>query len=159
MGPHLRGSRRATAFRQRFFADGETALASSPALCRRSRPAGLDSIVATPRLFQAPLENRTAPRSSMRSSHSLRSCLRSAAVLACRYQPLRAAFGRTNHGAPGRTRTCNPRLRRPMLYPVELRALRLASTILMLSDRRAQLSLYSASKVVAIERSRNSEAN
>ena len=26
-------------------------------------------------------------------------------------------------GAPGRTRTCNPRLRRPMLYPVELRAL------------------------------------
>jgi hypothetical protein len=25
-------------------------------------------------------------------------------------------------GAPGRTRTCNPRLRRPMLYPVELRA-------------------------------------
>ncbi len=29
------------------------------------------------------------------------------------------AFG---YGAPGRTRTCNPRLRRPMLYPVELRA-------------------------------------
>ena len=27
-------------------------------------------------------------------------------------------------GAPGRTRTCNPRLRRPMLYPVELRARR-----------------------------------
>jgi hypothetical protein len=27
-------------------------------------------------------------------------------------------------GAPGRTRTCNPRLRRPMLYPVELRAQR-----------------------------------
>ncbi len=26
-------------------------------------------------------------------------------------------------GAPGRTRTCNPRLRRPVLYPVELRAL------------------------------------
>ena len=26
------------------------------------------------------------------------------------------------YGAPGRTRTCNPRLRRPMLYPVELRA-------------------------------------
>ena len=26
-------------------------------------------------------------------------------------------------GTPGRTRTCNPRLRRPMLYPVELRAL------------------------------------
>ena len=25
-------------------------------------------------------------------------------------------------GAPGRTRTCNPRLRRPMLYPVELQA-------------------------------------
>ena len=25
-------------------------------------------------------------------------------------------------GAPGRTRTCNPRLRRPMLYPVKLQA-------------------------------------
>ncbi len=25
-------------------------------------------------------------------------------------------------GAPGRTRTCNIRLRRPVLYPVELRA-------------------------------------
>ena len=25
-------------------------------------------------------------------------------------------------GAPGRTRTCDPRLRRPMLYPPELRA-------------------------------------
>ena len=25
-------------------------------------------------------------------------------------------------GTPGRTRTCNPRLRRPLLYPVELRA-------------------------------------
>ena len=28
------------------------------------------------------------------------------------------------HGTPGRTRTFNPRLRRPMLYPVELRALK-----------------------------------
>ena len=31
---------------------------------------------------------------------------------------LKAVF----YGAPGRTRTCNPRLRRPMLYPVELQA-------------------------------------
>ena len=30
---------------------------------------------------------------------------------------------RPTYGAPGRTRTCNPRLRRPVLYPVELRAL------------------------------------
>ena len=29
----------------------------------------------------------------------------------------------TFDGAPGRTRTFNPRLRRPMLYPVELQAL------------------------------------
>ncbi len=28
-------------------------------------------------------------------------------------------------GAPGRTRTCNPRLRSPMIYPVELRAQKL----------------------------------
>ena len=27
------------------------------------------------------------------------------------------------HGAPGTTRTCDPRLRKPMLYPSELRAL------------------------------------
>ncbi len=26
------------------------------------------------------------------------------------------------YGAPGRTRTCNPRIRNPMLFPVELRA-------------------------------------
>ena len=31
---------------------------------------------------------------------------------------LRGHFG----GAPGRTRTCDPRLRRPVLYPAELRA-------------------------------------
>lgn len=29
---------------------------------------------------------------------------------------------KSRSGAPGRTRTCNPRLRRPVLYPVELRA-------------------------------------
>jgi hypothetical protein len=29
---------------------------------------------------------------------------------------------RSAYGAPGRTRTCDPRLRRPMLYPAELRA-------------------------------------
>ena len=28
-----------------------------------------------------------------------------------------------SHGAPGRIRTCDPRLRRPLLYPAELRAL------------------------------------
>lgn len=28
----------------------------------------------------------------------------------------------TNNGAPGRIRTCDPRLRRPLLYPTELRA-------------------------------------
>ncbi len=27
-----------------------------------------------------------------------------------------------NDGAPGRDRTCDPRLRRPMLYPTELQA-------------------------------------
>ena len=34
-------------------------------------------------------------------------------------------------GAPDRTRTCNRRLRRPMLYPVELRALRSSLTRLV----------------------------
>ena len=32
-----------------------------------------------------------------------------------------AAGDRYQRGDPGRTRTCNPRLRRPMLYPIELR--------------------------------------
>ena len=36
---------------------------------------------------------------------------------ACRASPLAQRVG-----APGRTRTCDPRLRRPMLYPTELRA-------------------------------------
>ena len=31
--------------------------------------------------------------------------------------------GRSSDGAPGRTRTCDHRLRRPVLYPAELRAL------------------------------------
>ena len=34
----------------------------------------------------------------------------------------RAQRTRSKHGAPDRNRTCNPRLRRPVLYPVELRA-------------------------------------
>ena len=36
-----------------------------------------------------------------------------------------AIIPKVSHGAPGRTRTCNPQLRRLMLYPIELRALRL----------------------------------
>ena len=34
----------------------------------------------------------------------------------------RSASGTRQGGAPGRTRTCDPRLRRPVLYPAELRA-------------------------------------
>jgi hypothetical protein len=41
-------------------------------------------------------------------------------------QPLgklrRRTISRETSGAPGRTRTCDPRLRRPVLYPTELRA-------------------------------------
>ena len=36
--------------------------------------------------------------------------------------PLNSCLLYLDNGAPGRTRTFNPRLRRPMLYPVELRA-------------------------------------
>ena len=32
-------------------------------------------------------------------------------------------FSLLKNGDSGRTRTCNPRLRRPVLYPVELRSL------------------------------------
>ncbi len=37
-------------------------------------------------------------------------------------------------GTPGRIRTCYPRLRRPMLYPNELRALRIPLSRLILAD-------------------------
>ena len=33
------------------------------------------------------------------------------------------ALGEVVAGAPGRTRTCDPRFRKPVLYPAELRAL------------------------------------
>ena len=35
---------------------------------------------------------------------------------------LRPPLNRSISGAPDRNRTCNPRLRRPVLYPIELRA-------------------------------------
>ena len=41
----------------------------------------------------------------------------------CVFYPVLKPLVRPTYGAPGRTRTCNPRLRRPVLYPVELRAL------------------------------------
>src|SRR6266849_501018 len=31
-------------------------------------------------------------------------------------------YGKPESGRPGRNRTCNPRIRNPMLYPLELRA-------------------------------------
>ena len=43
--------------------------------------------------------------------------------------PLRLQPPPDSHGAPGRTRTCDPRLRRPLLYPAELRAPRVQATI------------------------------
>ena len=36
---------------------------------------------------------------------------------------LRARSAKQKHGAPGKSRTCNLRIRSPLLYPVELRAL------------------------------------
>src|SRR5262245_8701472 len=43
---------------------------------------------------------------------------------------------RAKSGAPGRARTCNPRLRRPVLYPIELRALKGASRVMQNSEGR-----------------------
>ena len=40
----------------------------------------------------------------------------------CRSSPRRFPNDSENIGAPDRTRTCDPRLRRPVLYPTELRA-------------------------------------
>ena len=75
--------------------------------------------------------------------------------LACR--PLRTfapqKFARPRRcaprGAPGRNRTCNRRLRRPVLYPVELRALRVGRgrgirtpDILLPKQARYQTALY-----------------
>ena len=50
------------------------------------------------------------------------------------------------HGAPGRTRTCNRRLRRPMLYPVELRALHITIQILVGADGFEPPTLCSQSR-------------
>ena len=43
------------------------------------------------------------------------------------------------HGAPGRIRTCDPRLRRPLLYPAELRALDESFSLQTLLQRPLQL--------------------
>ena len=56
------------------------------------------------------------------------------------------------NGAPGRTRTCNPQLRRLMLYPVELQALRLSIPFLSKkwSGWRDSNSRPTAPKAVAL---------
>ena len=46
-------------------------------------------------------------------------------------------------GAPGRTRTCNPRLRRPVLYPVELRA---QSLCILFYACHSQLAAFHAAR-------------
>ena len=55
--------------------------------------------------------------------------------------PIRNDGARTLNifGAPGRTRTCNPRLRRPVLYPVELRALFFHFTPMCRSAKQNQI--------------------
>ena len=52
---------------------------------------------------------REVPRHLQRSSNVLLPCRERSSI-------------RCFHGAPGRTRTCNLRIRSPLLYPVELRA-------------------------------------
>jgi hypothetical protein len=57
--------------------------------------------------------------------------------------PFGLGFDREQNGAPGRIRTCDPRLRRPSLYPAELRGLApafaLGSSVLpMAAGRRRQ---------------------
>jgi hypothetical protein len=64
-----------------------------------------DSRDHNPGLYQLSYVHR---RHTRRSPPSLRGAMRRAQSAAT--------------GAPGRTRTCDPRLRRPMLYPAELRA-------------------------------------
>ena len=82
-------------------------------------------MVAARRFFRAMRENRTAPRAFMRSSRAFgtsRICCGSSPIEYSSLERTHARTGPFQTGAPGRTRTCNPRLRRPVLYPVELRA-------------------------------------
>jgi hypothetical protein len=65
-----------------------------------------DSNPRRPESQSGALPTELRPPSSRPSINRLRRC-----------SPTRRA-----DGAPGRTRTCDPRLRRPMLYPAELRA-------------------------------------
>ena|SRR6185437_8743393 len=82
---------------------------SSPA-CATARRIGVDDGIRThdsrdhnPGLYQLSYVHHPAPYS--------------------RLEPVPASrCGFPGYGAPGRTRTCDPRLRRPMLYPPELRA-------------------------------------
>ena len=101
---------------------------------RRRRQAG----ASAPRL--RPVQRRsTLSRSvaSMSRGHNQHRPMTAMMVRDCE-APLAAAVGETSElqptvrwleesgsfcGAPGRARTCNPRLRRPVLYPIELRAL------------------------------------
>ncbi len=57
-------------------------------------------------------------------------------------------------GAPGRTRTCNLRLRRPLLYPVELQAHRWIAKQSLICKRIkvVKLTVKQVKKMVGVER-------
>ena len=65
--------------------------------------------------------------------------LRPVAVNGAIVAELRGSFRRLAkcglESAPGRTRTCDPRLRRPVLYPTELRARATADSAIVLRRR------------------------
>ena len=66
-------------------------------------------------------------------------------VIAVSSEPDRVA-----DGAPGRARTCDPRLRRPVLYPAELRAHESSACRLKWSGRRDSNPRPSAPKADAL---------
>jgi hypothetical protein len=70
---------------------------------------------------------RPGPHSARYSIHKTYRCRRTIPLRSRSLpDPWQRAF---SNGAPGRIRTCDPRLRRPLLYPTELRAPRLDETI------------------------------
>src|SRR3954471_22387768 len=72
------------------------------------------------------------------------------------------SVGPSKYGAPGRTRTCDPRLRRPVLYPTELRAQSANSSVYVsrrsISESDSRWSAVAGVKALVLLADREREA-
>ena len=80
----------------------------------------IDSLSESKRLARPASKPLGVARASSRARS--RACSRRAGVLRHELETAARSQLALRVGAPGRSRTCDPRLRRPVLYPTELRA-------------------------------------